>query len=145
MAEIERIADEEERADAISLLPTYLDRVANLSSDLNLQLWTEVKSVVAEADASVQHTYKMLAAVGGAAVFIIAILGLFMIRGVKRVYKVIAATSDNAAARAVASMETANAMKERANEVAAAVTQAEADRRSLLPRVLGLLQKTWRG
>ncbi|NLY29131.1 MAG: hypothetical protein GX047_00670 [Firmicutes bacterium] len=126
MAGIGEIADQEELADALSLLPAYLDRVANLSSDLNLQLWTEVKSVVAEADASVQETYKMLAIVGGAAVVLVAILGLFMTRGVKRVYKVISATSDNAAGRAVASMETANAMKERANEVAAAVTQAEA-------------------
>ena len=126
MAEIGQLTEAEDIAEALSLLPGYLDRVANLSSDMNLRLWTDVKSLVAEADASVQETYKLLAVVGAAAVIVIALLGIFMTRGVKRVYKVIAATSDNAAGRAVASMETANAMKERANEVAAAVTEAEA-------------------
>ena len=126
LAAIRETSSDQEAADALAVLPTYLQRIANLSSDLNLQIWTEVRDVVAEADASVQRTYRMLGILGGTAVVVIAALGLFMTGGVKRVYRVIAATSKNAAARAVASMETANAMKERANEVAAAVTQAEA-------------------
>ncbi|NLA57760.1 MAG: hypothetical protein GX855_02490 [Firmicutes bacterium] len=126
LANIDQIVDEEERAGALGLLPTYLYTVGILITDLNSRVWNEVNNVVAEADASVQKTYQMLGIVGGAAVLVIAVLAIFMTGGVKRVYRVIAATSENAAARAVTSMETANAMKDRANEVAAAVTQAEA-------------------
>jgi len=92
---------------------------------MNMDLWMRVNGLLEETDASVQRTYRVLSIMGGAAIVIIVLLGVFMSQGVKKVHRVISGTSDHATSRAAATMQTANAMKERANDVAAAVTEAE--------------------
>ena len=123
---IKDIVDDDERAEALTILPIYMNSIAQESSNMNMDIWMRVNALLEETDASVQQTYKTLGIVGGVALILILILGIVMSRGVRRVYRVIAGTSDHATGRAVATMERANAMKERANEVAAAVTEAEA-------------------
>jgi methyl-accepting chemotaxis protein len=123
---INNIEDDEERSEAMAILPIYMNSIAQESSSMNMDLWMRVNTLLEETDASVQRTYRVLGVMGALAILLIFLLGLFMSQGVKRVYKVISGTSDHATDRAEATMRTANAMKERANEVAAAVTEAEA-------------------
>ncbi|NMB12547.1 MAG: hypothetical protein GX977_09700 [Firmicutes bacterium] len=123
---ITEIKDDEERAEALAILPIYMNSIAQESANMNMDLWMRVNALLEETDASVQRTFKALGIMGSLAIVLVFLLGLFMSRGVKRVYKVISGTSDHATGRAEATMETANVMKERANEVAAAVTEAEA-------------------